>query len=152
MAEVTTTIEIDAPPQVVFDIALDAQRLHEWVTIHRELISSDDGVPEKGMEMEQKLVLRGAPFKVKWTLAKCESPLHAEWHGKGPARSKAETEYTLSELPGGRTRFDYRNDFKAPLGPLGKVAGNALVGGVPEKEAIASLKALKKLAEAAHRK
>ncbi len=152
MSEVRTSIEIDAPPEVVFDIALDPQRLGDWVTIHRELLSADSGPPRAGMEMQQRMSLRGAAFKVSWELVACERPLHAEWKGRGPARSKAETEYTLEALPDGGTRFSYRNDFKAPLGPLGAVAGNALVGGVPEKEAIASLQALKELVESTHAK
>lgn len=147
MSEVRTQIEIDAPPDVVFDVALDPERLGEWVTIHRELLSADDGPPVQGMEMHQRMSLRGASFKVRWELVACERPTRAEWKGRGPARSKAETEYELQALPGGRTRFSYRNDFKAPLGPLGAVASNALVGGLPEKEAIASLKALKRLVE-----
>ena len=148
-SEVTQTIDIDAPPEAVFAVALDPERLGDWVTIHRELLSFDAGEPRAGMEMEQRMSLRGAQFKVTWELVACEPPLHAEWKGRGPARSKAETEYTLEALPGGGTRFHYRNDFKAPLGPLGAVAGKALVGGVPEKEAIASLKALKSLVESA---
>lgn len=147
MSEVRTSIEIEAPPQVVFDIALDAQRLGEWVTIHRELLCADEGPLREGMKMEQRLSLRGAPFKVKWELGACERPTHAEWKGKGPARSKAETEYTLEAIEGGGTRFSYRNSFTAPLGPLGKLAADALVGGLPEKEAVASLKALKALVE-----
>ncbi len=147
MSEVRTSIDIDATPEKIFDIALDAQRLGDWVTIHKELLSADDGPPRAGMKMQQRLVLRGAPFKVKWVLVACERPLHAEWKGGGPARSKAETEYSLEALPDGGTRFSYRNAFTAPLGPLGAVAGNALVGGLPEKEAIASLKALKVLVE-----
>lgn len=147
MSEVRTSIDIDASPEAVFDVALDPKRLGDWVTIHKELLSADDGEPRKGMEMQQRMNLRGASFKVSWELVACERPTHAEWKGRGPARSRAETEYTLEALPDGRTRFHYRNDFKGPLGPLGKVAGNALVGGVPEKEAIASLKALKALME-----
>ncbi len=147
MTEVHTAIEIDAPPQVVFDIALDPTRLGDWVTIHRELLSVDAGPPHTGMRMQQRMSLRGAPFKVSWELVACERPNHAEWKGRGPARSKAETEYTLEALDGGGTRFSYRNAFKAPLGPLGAMAGNALVGGLPEKEALASLKALRALAE-----
>ena len=150
MTEVHTSIDIDAPPEVVFDIALDPARLGDWVTIHRKLLSADAGPPREGMEMQQRMSLRGAAFKVSWKLAACERPTHAEWKGRGPARSKAETEYTLDALPGGGTRFSYRNAFKAPLGPLGAVAGNALVGGLPEKEALASLAALKRLAESAH--
>ena len=37
--------------------------------------------------------------------------------------------------------------FTAPLGPLGRVASRALVGGLPRREADASLRKLKKLAE-----
>ena len=152
MSEVRTHIDIDAPPEVVFDVALDPERLSEWVTIHRELLSADSGPPHQGMGMQQRMVLRGAQFKVTWELAVCERPTRAEWKGRGPARSRAETEYVLAALPGGGTRFTYRNDFKAPLGPLGAIAGNALVGGVPEKEAIASLQALKALVESTQRK
>ena len=149
MSEVRTTIDIDAAPAAVFDLALDPTRLAEWVTIHRELLDVDPGEARVGMKMKQRLSLRGAPFNVGWELVTCERPHRAMWRGRGPARSRAETEYTLEALPDGGTRFGYRNDFKAPLGPLGAVAGNALVGGVPEKEAIASLRALKALAESA---
>lgn len=147
MSEIRTSIDINVPPEAVFDVALDPERLGDWVTIHRELLSRDAGAPRRGMKMQQRMSLRGAPFKVSWELVVCDRPTRAEWRGRGPARSKAETEYRLDALDGGGTRFFYRNDFKAPFGPLGAVAGRALVGGVPEKEAIASLKALKALLE-----
>ena len=50
-------------------MALAADRLGEWVTIHRELLSADPGPPRKGMRMQQRMSLRGAPFKVTWELA-----------------------------------------------------------------------------------
>jgi hypothetical protein len=83
---------------------------------------------------------------VHWELVACDAGRHAEWHGRGPARSRAETEYRLTAVDGG-TRFDYRNDFKAPLGPLGAVASRAIVGGLPRREADASLRRLKALVE-----
>ncbi|HYF26278.1 MAG TPA: SRPBCC family protein [Baekduia sp.] len=141
MSEVVTSIEIAAPVEEVFDLVMDAERLHEWVTIHRELLSHSDS------HMQQKLCLRGATFKVDWELAQASRPTHVHWKGRGPARSKAETEYRLSPTPDGGTRFDYRNEFKAPLGPLGAVASHALVGGLPEREAHASLQKLKQLLE-----
>ena len=70
----------------------------------------------------------------------------AHWKGRGPARSHAETEYRLTPIDGG-TRFDYRNAFQAPLGPLGATASKVLVGGLPDREGHASLEALKKLVE-----
>lgn len=148
MSEVIVSIDIDAPPGVVFDTMLDPHRLHEWVTIHRELLQSDPGPPAAGMRMQNKLCLRGATFKVEWELTDCDRPHHARWTGRGPARSRAETEYRLQALDGGRTRFSYRNAFTAPFGPLGAVASRALVGGLPEVEARRSLVNLKELLEA----
>jgi uncharacterized protein YndB with AHSA1/START domain len=141
MTEVITSIDIDAPPEQVWDVVMDARRLHEWVTIHRELVSSSDD------EMEQVLCLRGAKFKVDWHLTVNDRPRHAHWSGRGPARSKAETEYRLRPNGNGGTRFDYRNVFKPPLGPFGAIAGRALIGGQPVKEADASLARLKALLE-----
>ena len=141
MSEVSTSIDIDAPVRDVWNVVMDPARLGEWVTIHRRLVSHSRD------EMEQVLCLRGANFKVKWHLTANDAPHHAQWNGRGPARSHAETEYRLSDNGHGGTRFDYRNEFKAPLGPLGALASHAIVGGLPAKEASASLKRLKALVE-----
>jgi uncharacterized protein YndB with AHSA1/START domain len=146
VTEVVTSIDIAAPPERVWALAMDPACLSEWVTIHRRLHSHDDGPARKGYAMEQTLHLRGVNFKVHWELVACDAYNHAEWHGRGPARSHAETEYRLTPVDGG-THFDYRNEFTAPLGPLGRVASRALVGGLPRREADASLRKLKALAE-----
>jgi uncharacterized protein YndB with AHSA1/START domain len=146
VSEVVSSIEIAAPPEKVWAMVMDPERLHEWVTIHRRLHDHDGGPPRKGYAMEQSLHLRGVNFKVHWELVACDAARHAEWHGRGPARSRAETEYRLTAVDGG-TRFDYRNEFKAPLGPLGAVASRAIVGGLPRREADASLRRLKALVE-----
>jgi uncharacterized protein YndB with AHSA1/START domain len=141
VTEVSTSIDIDAPVRDVWKVVMDPSRLADWVTIHRRLVSHSDD------EMEQVLCLRGANFHVKWHLETENAPFHAEWHGRGPARSHAETEYNLADNGRGGTRFDYRNQFKAPFGPLGAAASRALVGGLPAKEADASLLRLKRLVE-----
>lgn len=146
--EVRTSIEIAAPAAEVFALALDPDRLHEWVTIHRGIDEHTmRGAPRVGDRMRQRLSLRGAPLKVEWELVRCEIPTHAEWHGKGPARSRAETEYRFTETEPGVTRFDYRNVFRPPMGPLGGVAARALVGGLPAREAESSIARLKALLE-----
>ena len=149
MSEVVASIDIDASVERVWEVVMDPARLHEWVTIHRRLHSASAYPPHRGDRMDQTLSLHGAHFRVHWTLAVCEAPHRAEWRGRGPARSRAETEYRLEALDGGRTRFDYRNEFKAPLGPLGAVASRLLVGGLPRREADASLQRLKALVESA---
>ncbi len=147
MSEVRALIEIDAPPASVYDVMLDPERLHEWVTIHRKVNRVDDGTPQKGYKMDQTLCLRHANFKVHWTLTEAERPYAATWEGHGPAGSYARTSYRLKELDGGRTRFEYENEFKAPGGFLGTAASRVIVGGVPEREANRSLENLKALLE-----
>jgi uncharacterized membrane protein len=145
---VTASIDIDAPPDQVYDKMLDPDALTEWVTIHRRVNESDSGSPRKGYEMTQTLCLRGANFKVHWTLTEADRPERATWEGRGPAHSYARTAYRLSPLDGGsKTRFDYENEFKAPGGLLGAAASRVLVGGVPQREANRSLQQLKALLE-----
>lgn len=146
MSLVVATIRIDAPPQAVWDMVMDPARTLEWVTIARKVEHVDDGPLHEGFRMDQTLCLRGVNFKVKWTLEECDEPWMATWEGRGPARSTARIENRLSERDGG-THFDYRNEFKAPMGPLGAVASKAVVGGIPEREANTSLQRLKHILE-----
>lgn len=127
---------------------MDPSRLAEWVTIHRRLRHADAGPPRVGYAMDQQIHLRGVSVDVHWVLAECVQFEHVVWEGRGPARSRAHTEYRLSPEDGDSgTRFDYRNEFRAPLGPIGALASRALVGGMPEREAHATLERLKALTE-----
>jgi len=146
MSTVAASIDIDAPPARVWEVAMDPLRLGEWVTIHRRLRDSDSGPARRGFCMDQQIHLRGVNLDVHWRLVQCEPECLAVWEGRGPARSRARTEYRLS-AQGGGTRFDYRNEFQAPLGPLGAIASRALVGGIPEREARRTLQRLKELLE-----
>ncbi len=147
MTVVTASIEIDAPREKVYDFMLDPGHLDEWVTIHRRINARDHGEPREGYEMEQTLHLRGANFKVRWTLTEADRPERATWEGRGPAHSYARTSYGLHAVDGGRTRFEYENEFKAPGGLLGAAASRMVIGGVPEREAHRSLERLKALLE-----
>ena len=147
MSTVETTIEIAAPPDAVWDVLMDASRLGEWVTIHRRLHGKPDNPLREGSEIVQTLHLRGVNFKVHWMVEQLDEPKLAVWEGRGPARSTAVTRYELSDNGDGGTRFHYRNEFAAPLGPLGAAASRALVGGVSQREAQASLQRLKSLLE-----
>ena len=98
---------------------MDPERLEDWVTIHRRLDALRRPAGP-GLRDGADAVLRGVNFKVHWELVRCEHPFHAEWHGRGPARSHAETEYRLTANDRGGTHFGYRNEFHGPLGPLGR--------------------------------
>jgi uncharacterized protein YndB with AHSA1/START domain len=142
MSLVTTSIRIDAPPEKVWEMVMNPHCLEEWVTIHRRLIRAEEGPPHVGYRMDQQIHLRGVTLEVRWELTECIPNQHAVWEGRGPARSRAHTEYLLS-AEGNGTRFDYRNEFRPPLGPVGAIVSRALVGGIPEREANRSLERLR---------
>jgi carbon monoxide dehydrogenase subunit G len=139
---VTTSIHIDAPPRDVWQLIMDAQRLGDWVTIHRGLGHVDTGPLRIGYRMDQHVHLRGVSLDVHWTLVECVPCVRAVWRGRGPARSHAHTEYALRPENGG-TRFDYRNEFRTPFGPIGAIVSRALVGGIPKREAERTLERLR---------
>jgi uncharacterized protein YndB with AHSA1/START domain len=147
MSTVTASIDISATPEQVWETIMDPARLGEWVTVHRKLRHHDKGTPRVGYRMDQQIHLRGVSVDVHWRLADCVPGERALWEGRGPARSRAHTEYRLHPIQGGRTRFDYRNEFHAPLGPLGALASRALVGGMPEREATQTLNRLRSILE-----
>lgn len=143
---VIASIDIEAPVQAVWDYVMDPDRLTEWVTIVDAVSSVDRGPLRPGFRMDQTLHLRGVRFRVHWELERVEPPFHARWRGNGPARSRAVTEHRLSARDG-VTHIDYRNEFRTPFGPLGAAASKVIVGGIPEKEARASLANLKLILE-----
>ncbi len=129
-------------------MVMDPKRLHDWVTIHRRLVHADGGPARVGYEMDQLLHLRGVNIEVHWKLVDCKPCELAVWAGRGPARSRAHTEYRLHAKRDG-TQFDYRNEFRPPLGPLGAMVSRALVGGMPEREAKRTLERLREQLEGA---
>ena len=146
MSVVTVSTDIAASRERVWQVVMDPEHLRDWVTIHRKLVHADEGPPHVGYEMEQQIHLRGVSLDVRWRLVECEPGAKAIWEGRGPARSRARTEYVLSGEDG-KTRFDYRNEFRPPLGPIGALVSRALVGGMPEREAKRTLERLRSYVE-----
>jgi uncharacterized protein YndB with AHSA1/START domain len=134
MSVVTASTLLNASREDVWEMVMDPERLEDWVTIHRKLLHADHGAPRVGYEMDQRIHLRGVNLEVHWKLIDCDACALAVWEGRGPARARARTEYVLTAEDGG-TRFDYRNEFRPPLGPVGAIVSRALVGGIPEREA-----------------
>ena len=147
MAKLERTIEIDATPEVVYDVLTDPNCLGEWVTIQEELEEAPEGRDLKpGDELRQRMKVAGQRFKLSWTVVESERPARVVWEGHGPMGSKAKAVYELSENGSGGTHFSYMNQYDMPGGLAGKLAGRAIVkasGG----EADRSLERLKKLCE-----
>ena len=148
MTQVKASIVIAVPPERVWDVVMDPEHFDDWVTIHRKLGHVDGGDLRPGFRVDQTLCLHRANFKVKWSLAECDRPHRAVWEGKGPAGSYARIVDELVALDGGgRTRFDYVNEYTNPGGIVGRMAGRVLVAHSAEREATRSLARLKEFLE-----
>jgi uncharacterized membrane protein len=146
MSEVHVKIEIDAPPERVWDTIMDPDRLGDWVTIHRSVKNVSERPLKQGATMDQLMAIRGVTFRVNWKVVEVDRPRMAQWEGRGPAHSEARIRYALSG-ENGRTAFEYTNEFTPPGGRLGNVASRVIVGAASEREAHKSLTRLKTLLE-----
>ena len=147
MSIVIASIDIDAPMQEVWDTVMNPGRMGEWVTIIDRIDHVDPGPIRPGFRMSQTLHLRGVPFKVQWTLEELDAPRYARWEGAGrPARRPSPR--TVSASATGTRISTIATSFARPFGPLGAAASRVIVGGIPEKEANASLRRLREILEA----
>ena len=138
-------IEIAAPPEAVYDLIADPDRLGEWVTIHQYVDGNAPKALTKGARMTQCLKLAGKNFKVKWTVVEGDRPRLLAWEGRGPLRSKAKVVNTLTPTETG-THFSYVNEYSLSGGPLGNMAG-PVVRRVTAGEVDSTLQKLKELLE-----
>jgi uncharacterized protein YndB with AHSA1/START domain len=138
-------IHIDAAPEDVYAKLMDPDCLGQWVTIQDELLEAPAGDLEKGDTLVQRCKVAGQRFKLKWKVESAVRPRKTVWQGKGPFGSKAKVTYDLAENDGG-TLFTYTNEYSLPGGPIGKIAGRAVVG-ASESEADKTLVRLKELIE-----
>lgn len=141
--KVERSIEIPASPEEVYAVVMDANRLGDWVTIHQELVDGPSGELTEGDELTQKLKVAGQGFKVDWQVVKAERPRDVEWAGRGPMGTNARVSYDLEDR-GGKTCFNYVNEYELPGGPLGKLGAKAFER-TAGKEADKSLERLKGL-------
>ncbi len=133
-----------APPERVWEVLMDPDRLGDWVTIHERF---EDAPAEltRGSQMTQRLKVAGQRFSVRWTVTEDDPPARVKWEGSGPAGTNAKVVYDLEERDGG-TRFSYLNEYELPGGAAGRIAGRA-VSAAAGREVERSLERRKQLLE-----
>ena len=149
MPTVTTSIDLRAPLNRVWDLVTDPQRLPDWVTIHAGFPDGAPAALEQGTTFKQQLKMAGQDVEVTWTVAELREGEELVWDGEGPMGATARARYALKDLGVSppEVRFDYETSYDLPGGPVGKVVGKVAEGGA-EDEASKSLDKLKTLVEA----
>jgi carbon monoxide dehydrogenase subunit G len=146
MSKLEREIHIDAPAEAVYDKLTNPHCLGEWVSIQDALEEAPEGNLEKGDTVVQRMKVAGRKFRVKWHVDEAERPSRVVWTGRGPMGAKARAVYEITANGGDGCRFSYVNEYDLPGGPVGKIAGRAVVG-ASGGEADRSLERLKELIE-----
>lgn len=132
MAEGTVkSIQVDAPPEVVFDVAADVARFTEWATGVREVEiyeTNEDGYPSRA-----RVVVDGMIKTISYTLNYSYDGIHKiEWVAEpGDDIKNMEGRYEFWELDDGGTEVVYAlkvtPNFVVP-GMLRRQAESQIVG------------------------
>ena len=146
MSKLEREIQIDAPAEAVYDKLTDPDCLGEWVTVQDELEEAPEGNVEEGDTLVQRMKVAGQKFRITWHVDEAERPSRVVWTGDGPMGTKARATYVIESNNGNGCTFRYTNEYDLPGGPVGKLAGSAIVG-ASGSEADRSLERLKKLIE-----
>ena len=144
MAEIKQSIDIDAPPEQVWAVLSDVERVGEWVAEHQGF---PDGAPAElrtGVEYRQTVKAAGQDVDLTWTVVEHEAPTRLAFEGAGPAGASATLRYALAPSGGG-TRMDYATSFDLPGGALGSIVGKVAAPG--EDDARETLGRLKRIVE-----
>ncbi len=115
---IRSEIEIDAPPEPVFDILTDLARYPEWNPFTPQI----DSTLEPGAAVRMRVRLRGDDklmTQVEYVTAN-ERPHKLCWGADIPLRFliRADRCQRLERLPGGRTRYICTDDFSGWLTPV----------------------------------
>ena len=148
MSVVIASIDIDAPLQEVWDTIMNPGRMREWVTIVDRIDHVDPGPIRPGFRMSQTLHLRGVPFKVQLDARGARRAALRALGGQRARRARRPSPRIASASATGAPTSTTATSFARPFGPLGAAASRVIVGGIPEKEANASLRRLREILEA----
>ena len=122
MASIDTSIDIDAPPQRVWDALLDFGSYGEW----NEFLHHLDGEPRVGERLTMRLTPPdGMAMTFKPTVKNCDEPTLFSWQGRLLVRGLFDGEHIFELQPIGddRVRFIHRENFSGVLVPLMRLIG-----------------------------
>ena len=140
MARITKSIQIDAPRDHTFALALDFGRQPEWSTFIQEaVITSGDGTSAGTTDRTTlKVGPRASANENEWT----EYQAGEKFARRATSGMSIEERLTFADSGAG-TLVEWMVDYKPPLGPLGAFMDVFMMNRVFQNETEASLENLK---------
>ena len=146
MAHIERTITIDAPPEEVFTVLTDLDRLPDWSTVTLETHDIPEGGLRNGQTFRQTLRILGRSLEAEWRVEDLEAPNSVSYTATAPGGGTLRmAQHVRAEGNGSRVELDL--DYELPGGFAGKALNRAYLERRNEREAEHSLQNLKELVE-----
>jgi len=117
MAQIATSIEIQAPPQTVWDIVADFAAYRSW----NPFVKSIAGLQDPGSTLVVTLQPQGGrAMTIRPRLLVCRAPEELRWKGRLvlPGLFDGEHSFQISQLDADKTLFRHEETFSGVLVPL----------------------------------
>lgn len=118
-------VSIRRPPEAVFALLTDLDRLPEWATIVVETREVSHRPLQEGCTFRQTVRVAGRQIDSDWHVVRFEPPREVAYEATGPLGARlAMTQRVQSE--GGGSRVELEVDYELPGGLIGSLAAHAL--------------------------
>lgn len=145
MTDINSSIDIDAPPERVFDQLVNWKELTTWSTVTGSH-TGPDRCSGAGDEFHQKLKIAGIEVDSRWRVAEYDRPNVVAYEATGPGGSWMRMRQRV--VPSGAgSRVELEVQYDLPGGVLGDAVDKLYVERRNEREAEHSLHNLKELVE-----
>ena len=147
MGHVRQMGHVDAPPDRVFALTIDATRDPEWNSSVVEVKDVTGLLDSVGASYTAILKLGGRPLETRWEVTKVEKPRLIEQRASSSAGGSA-TSTTTFEPAGDGTDLTVEVDYELPGGFVGGVADKLFVERAIERDVKHSIENFKAICEA----
>jgi carbon monoxide dehydrogenase subunit G len=150
MASITSTTEIQAPAEKVWDLVCNLQRIPEWVGNTLEMLSVSEGPTGSGTTYRERSRIMG-PWKAptEWRITTFEAPRRQVHEGTLPMGGNATLDISLEPAgEGSRITIKMDTGYAPVMRPAGALLDGLFLQRSLQSDFDANVKRLKELVEA----
>jgi ligand-binding SRPBCC domain-containing protein len=147
MGHLTRSTTVTCPPERVFEVLSNVDRLSEFSEMTVAIRNSPGRPLQTGDRFEQVVKVLGKELESEWTVLEVQAPSLLRLEGSAPAGARATLIERLTP-DGGGTHVELDVDYDMPLGVLGDAIDAVYLHSKNEEQADEILGKLKALCEA----
>lgn len=126
MGHVVNRFHCDAPPERVFELSIQSERIPEWQTNLVEVKDATGPLDRVGASYVGVMKIGGRRLDGRWEVSRVEKPRYLELRGTAPGGGQATVINRFEPAPGG-TDLTFELDYELPGGFVGGLADKLFV-------------------------